>query len=291
MTLSFILMELKLIAKITITNLEIAVTILQIILKDSKCKVIYNGKTGYLIEMNFNINSDRNYNNDSGRALTKTLTTDGKLRVSDSPLSNVIKIIPKGISVKVIENKDSYWKVIYNGKTGYLNEMYFNINFYNFKIEGNKFLKEKLKNDENWSNNIYYKYYLLSHEKIISEIFYLDLSKSKDVNEYYEIVNNEDDYQLIKKFVDLNNNGHKDLIIDNISRGYTGTGGYSTYIFVYKPEGYVFLQEFFGSSIEVKSTATNGFKDLIHSYKHYLDDGGFESVDEKMTWNGNKYIK
>ena len=69
----------------------------------------------------------RNYNNNSDRTLTTTTRIEGKLRSSDFPGSNIIKYIPKGATVRVIENKGNYWKVFYDGKTGYLNEMYLNI--------------------------------------------------------------------------------------------------------------------------------------------------------------------
>jgi len=86
------------------------------------------GESGYNRTNNAN-NSYSNYNSDYDRTLTTTMKMDGKLRDSDSPLSNVIKSIPKGATVRVIENKGDYWKIFYDGKTGYLNEMYLNITY------------------------------------------------------------------------------------------------------------------------------------------------------------------
>lgn len=80
-------------------------------------------------EKNNSNNTYKNYNNDYDKTVTTTLKMDGKLRISDSPLSNVIKSIPKGATVRVIENKGDYWKIFYDGKTGYLNEMYLNITY------------------------------------------------------------------------------------------------------------------------------------------------------------------
>ena len=111
--------------------------------KESYWKIIYDGKTGYLNEVFLNItenlssltkaenkraveptsNSNNRYN-----AITTTLKTEGKLRSSDTPHSSIIKYIPEGAVVEVLENKGSYWKIIYDGKTGYLNELYLNIN-------------------------------------------------------------------------------------------------------------------------------------------------------------------
>ncbi|MDN5292054.1 MAG: serine protease Do [Anaerophaga sp.] len=56
---------------------------------------------------------------------TKTLKSAGKFRESDSPLSDVITVIPAGTTVKVISSSGSYYKVEYNGRTGYLSELYF----------------------------------------------------------------------------------------------------------------------------------------------------------------------
>jgi uncharacterized protein YgiM (DUF1202 family) len=54
---------------------------------------------------------------------------NGKLRSGDSPISDVIAYISTGATVSVIENKGEYWKVFYEGKTGYLNEMYLNVSY------------------------------------------------------------------------------------------------------------------------------------------------------------------
>ncbi len=61
------------------------------------------------------------YNNDS----TKILKIDGKLRKAGSPLSEVMTVIPSGRQVKVLSYSGSYYKVNYNGKIGYVNEVYF----------------------------------------------------------------------------------------------------------------------------------------------------------------------
>jgi clan AA aspartic protease (TIGR02281 family) len=68
-----------------------------------------------------------NYN--ENRPYTTTLKMNGKLRSGDSPISDVIAYISTGATVSVIENKGEYWKVFYEGKTGYLNEMYLNVSY------------------------------------------------------------------------------------------------------------------------------------------------------------------
>ncbi|NGP90056.1 hypothetical protein [Fodinibius halophilus] len=159
------------------------------------------------------------------------------------------------------------------------------------KAKENSISKNNFDEKENWSNKEFFKTYLLSHETIISKIFYLDLSKSEDKKKYFEIVFNDDKYILNKRFKDLNNDGHKDLLIENHSPGYTGSGGFSTYIFIYESGRYKFLQEFFGDYVEVQVTSSNGFNDMVFSHKKYLDEGGFKYVKDFMTWNGGEYTK
>lgn len=57
---------------------------------------------------------------------TKTLKSDGKLKETEHVLSDVITIIPKGKQVKVISGPNGgVYKVNYNGKIGFINEIYF----------------------------------------------------------------------------------------------------------------------------------------------------------------------
>jgi hypothetical protein len=159
----------------------------------------------------------------------------------------------------------------------------------NLNINVKEYLKEKLQKKESWANKEYFETYILSHEAIISEIFYLDLSNPEDMKEYYEIVSNDDKYILTESFKDLNNDGRKDLLIENHTSGYTGSGGYSTYIFIYESGKYKFLQKFFGGYVEVLETSSNNYKELNFSHKKYLDEGGYKYVEDLMTWNGNEY--
>jgi hypothetical protein len=49
---------------------------------------------------------------------------EGKLRSEDNPVGDIIKYIPSGKTVRVIGRKGEYFKVYYDGNTGYLNKMY-----------------------------------------------------------------------------------------------------------------------------------------------------------------------
>jgi hypothetical protein len=119
--------------------------------KGSYWKVFYNGKSGYLNEMYLNVTypmstfksvnkrkklTSKTSTNSYENTITTTLKMEGELRDNDSPVANVISTIQLGEKVRVIEKKDSYWKVFYKGKTGYLNEMYLNIT-YKMSLIGN----------------------------------------------------------------------------------------------------------------------------------------------------------
>lgn len=57
-----------------------------------------------------------------------TLKSDGKLKKTEHVLSEVITIIPAGKQVKVISGPNSgVYKVSYNGKIGFINEIYFQV--------------------------------------------------------------------------------------------------------------------------------------------------------------------
>jgi len=59
-------------------------------------------------------------------AYNLSLTKDGKLKNNGDVLADVISYVPAGASVGVYTKDKGYYKVIYNGKVGYINEMYFN---------------------------------------------------------------------------------------------------------------------------------------------------------------------
>ena len=78
-------------------------------------------------EKDTNTNEFKTEKNISSEITTMKMT--GKLRINDSPVSQVIKLIPSNATVRVLENKGDYWKIFYDGKTGYLNEMYLKITY------------------------------------------------------------------------------------------------------------------------------------------------------------------
>lgn len=145
-------------------------------------------------------------------------------------------------------------------------------------------------NNEFSSEKEYFKTYLLSEKQILSKIFSLDLSKKEDRIKYEKITTNDSEYKLKRRFVDINNDGHKDLIIENYSLRWIGSGGHSTYLFIYEFGRYRFLKEFFGANLEVKDKSYKGYKDLIHTYKHYVDLGAFVGLQDYFRWNGKKYV-
>ena len=68
------------------------------------------------------------------------LKSDAKMMEEDSPISRLLFIIPSGKNIKIFEKKESYYRVEYNGKIGYVNEVY-------FQLSGIKF------QDSSFSNN------------------------------------------------------------------------------------------------------------------------------------------
>ena len=53
------------------------------------------------------------------------LKEEAKMRHSDNAASDVYFRIPAGTKIQTISLKNGYYKVEYNGKIGYINEMYF----------------------------------------------------------------------------------------------------------------------------------------------------------------------
>lgn len=103
--------------------------------KNDYWKVFYDGETGYLNGMYLNITYNMstmqkgNILSNSKNYEITTMKIEGKLRSSDSPISDFIKTIPANATIRVIGYKNGYWKVFYDGDTGYLNEMYLNVTY------------------------------------------------------------------------------------------------------------------------------------------------------------------
>jgi len=72
----------------------------------------------------YGVNLVSNSNFEAG---IKTLKSEAKMRESDSPLSNTIFTIPAGKNVKVLSLVSGYYKVEYDGKEGFINEVFFQI--------------------------------------------------------------------------------------------------------------------------------------------------------------------
>ncbi len=66
--------------------------------------------------------------------------SEAKLKLNPMPLSDILLIIPKGTFVKILDYIDGYFGVCYNGKCGYLSEIY---------IEENEILSDYVKLKEN----------------------------------------------------------------------------------------------------------------------------------------------
>src|SRR5690606_22024752 len=56
---------------------------------------------------------------------TLTLKSKAQLRKTDSPLGDVLSSIPANSTVRIVSSKGGYYKVDYDGKVGYINEIFF----------------------------------------------------------------------------------------------------------------------------------------------------------------------
>ena len=61
------------------------------------------------------------------KTYTTTLKMEGKLRDFHGAMSSVIKNIPSGATVRVIDHMGDYWEILYDGEDGFLNDMYLNV--------------------------------------------------------------------------------------------------------------------------------------------------------------------
>ena len=87
-------------------------------------KVNYSGKTGYVSSSYVSINGSTE--NKPSIVTEKGVTTANlNLRVEASTSSKIITTIPKGQTIEIVEKLNSGWyKVNYNGKTGYVSSKY-----------------------------------------------------------------------------------------------------------------------------------------------------------------------
>lgn len=103
----------------------------------------FKGDFGYLHEMYLNITypmsllnlptekNSKNLDLDNYKfkiTTTTTLKSEGKLKDEDFPSGKILKDVPKDSKVTVIGIKGDYWIVFYDGKTGFLHDMYLNMN-------------------------------------------------------------------------------------------------------------------------------------------------------------------
>ena len=102
-------------------------------------KVSYNGKTGYAHSNYITLNSSSN-NNSSSNTGNGDVTTSGtgrvktnsgvglNLRQSASTSSSIVGVIPENATVTITAKNGSWYKVSYNGKTGYAHSDYIVMN-------------------------------------------------------------------------------------------------------------------------------------------------------------------
>lgn len=104
-------------------------------------KIFYSGKIGYSHDMYFEetyetfkikesekfskIPTEYQKNNEIA-----TINNEAKMRNMPSPLSNIIKYIPKGEIIYVVGFSEGYWKIFYNGSEGFIIDgLYFDVTY------------------------------------------------------------------------------------------------------------------------------------------------------------------
>lgn len=90
-------------------------------------KVKYNGKTGYVSSKYIKISQNSNANTNiksTNKIITYRTTADLNMRSGASTKHKKILTIPKGKSVSYISKSGSWYKVKYEGKTGYVSSKY-----------------------------------------------------------------------------------------------------------------------------------------------------------------------
>lgn len=117
-------------------------TIVQVVGKEEEYwKIFYNGKLGYSHEIYFDETHETfmikesekyskmppEYQNNNEIAI---ITNDAKMKDKPSVFGDLITTISKGKIVYVVGFDDGFWKIFYDGKTGYLlDEMYFKVTY------------------------------------------------------------------------------------------------------------------------------------------------------------------
>jgi len=90
----------------------------------------------------------------SGQIEIKVLKSDAKMLEKSTVISNQLFLIPAGSNVKVFGKESSFYKVEYNGKTGYVNEVFFVIENLNNRNNGtNNRSTDTQKNNETYNSS------------------------------------------------------------------------------------------------------------------------------------------
>ncbi|MFH0894772.1 MAG: hypothetical protein V2A54_10080 [Bacteroidota bacterium] len=119
-------------------------------------EVLWTGRSISNIETNRNSNSKGNTQNfttnNNTSSKTKTLTSEGVLKEEKGPLGKIIQFVPSGSTIQIFENAGSgYYKVKYDNKVGFLNEVFWAGDLVNNYSTNNNY--DYSKNTENRNDN------------------------------------------------------------------------------------------------------------------------------------------
>jgi hypothetical protein len=92
--------------------------------------------------------------------------------------------------------------------------------------------------------------------------------------------------------VDLDGDGTPETLLDASSNpGFSGSGGFSTWLFRQRDGRAELIQMFFGGEVRVLGSSTNGYRDLSQVYRDYDDSRGYSFVEGRYVWTGRRYFE
>ncbi|APA65644.1 SH3 domain-containing protein [Maribacter sp. 1_2014MBL_MicDiv] len=146
-------------------------------------QVDYKGRTGYVSEVYTKVYSYQYSNNNSTSKSyvqkrkennmsyttntsysnnvkgTLVFNSDGKVRSTDSPFSQVIGYMNKGDKLNFVSNKGGYYQVDYKGRTGYVSEVYTKVYSYQYSNNNStskSYVQKRKENNMSYTTNTSY---------------------------------------------------------------------------------------------------------------------------------------
>jgi hypothetical protein len=96
---------------------------------------------------------------------------------------------------------------------------------------------------------------------------------------------------LLATEVDLDGDGMNELFLDgSVNFWFSGSNGFSTFLFRIVDARYQLVQDFFGSAVIVLQKTSNGHLDLVQACTPCDSDSGTDAMSYvTYRWNGENY--